>query len=164
MSVFRNKHLVVAMLVAPVLAILAWYALDILVGEKPRPAEEGRSYPLVEKPNCRYSSGSCGLKNADFELRLVTRASTVDRLVLMLDSEFPLEGIVVSLVSGGQEDEPPRAMQAVGSDGKAWSLDIARPDPERHRLRLAASANGAMYYGDVATKFTVQAMEEDPGE
>ena len=79
MSTFKNKHLVVAMLVAPILAILAWYAIDVLVGEKPRPAEEGQSYPLAEKPNCRYGSGACGLKNADFELQLSTRPMGPDR-------------------------------------------------------------------------------------
>jgi hypothetical protein len=46
-------------------------------------------------------------------------------------------------------------MQPRSGDGKAWSLDIARPDPERHRLRLVASAQGSLYYGDVATKFTL---------
>jgi len=62
MSVLKNKHLVIAMLVAPVLAVLSYFALDVLVGERPKPAEEGQSYPLVEKPDCRYASGHCGLK------------------------------------------------------------------------------------------------------
>ena len=42
MSVLKNKHLVVAMLVAPVLAVLSYFALDVLVGEQPKPAEEGK--------------------------------------------------------------------------------------------------------------------------
>jgi len=154
MSFFKNKHLVVAMLVAPVLAILAWYAIDALVGEKPSPAEAGQSYPLVEKPNCRYGSGACELGNADFELRLSTRSLGAGRVELELQSEFPLQGVVVSLVANDQEETPPQAMQLRSTDGTAWSIDIPRPDPERHRLRLAASAQGSVYYGDAATKFT----------
>lgn len=154
MGVLKNKHLVVAMLVAPGLAILAWYSIDALVGEKPKPAEAGQSYPLVEKPNCRYGSGACGLKNADFELQLGTRPLDADRLELTLQSEFPLDGVVVSLVADDRDERPPVAMRPRSRDGTAWSLDIARPDPGRHRLRLAASAEGSMYYGDVATKFT----------
>ena len=163
MSTFKNKHLVVAMLVAPILAILAWYSIDVLVGEKPKPAEEGQSYPLVEKPNCRYGSGSCGLKNADFELQLSTRLMGSDRLELMLQSEFPLDGVVVSLVANDQDEMAPEAMRPRSKDGTAWSLDIAPPDPERHRLRLAASAKGAIYFGDVATKFTVLEVTADKG-
>jgi len=155
MRVWKNKHVVVAMLVAPVLAILAWFALDVLVGEKPQPALEGHGYPLAEKPNCRYGSGACSLKNADFELELTTVALGEQRVALTLTSVFPLDGVMVALVENDQDDAPPVSMQPRSRDGTAWSLDIARPDPERHRLRLVASAQGSLYYGDVATKFTL---------
>ena len=154
MSVWKSKHVVVAMLVAPVLAILAYFALDLLVGEKPKPALEGQSYPLAERPNCRYGSGICGLKNADFELELSTAAVDDTRVELTLTSLFPLEGVVISLVENDQDDTPPVSMQPRSEDGRTWSLDMARPDPERHRLRLVASAKGALYFGDVATRFT----------
>jgi len=35
------------MLVAPVLAIMGYFALDFFVGETPHAAEEGQSYKLV---------------------------------------------------------------------------------------------------------------------
>ena len=159
MSVWKSKHVVVAMLVAPVLAILSYFALDALVGEKPKPAQEGQSYPLAEKPNCRYGSGRCGLKNADFELELSALELGENRVALTLTSFFPLEGVVISLVENDQDATAPESMQPRSGDGKAWSLDIARPDPERHRLRLVASAQGSLYYGDVATKFT---LPQDP--
>jgi len=155
MSVWKNKHVVVAMLMAPVLAILAWYALDLLVGEKPKPALKGQSYPLAEKPNCRYGSGACGLKNADFELELTTLELGEQRVALTLTSVFPLEGVLISLVENDQDAASPESMQPRSDDGRAWSLDIEQPDPDRHRLRLVASAQGSLYYGDVATRFTL---------
>ena len=161
MSVWKSKHVVVAMLVAPVLAILAYFALDLLVGEKPKPALEGQSYPLAERPNCRYGSGTCGLKNADFELELRTVALGETRVTLTLTSLFPLEGVMVSLVENDQDDAPPVSMQPRSEEGTSWSLDMVRPDPERHRLRLVASAKGALYFGDVATKFTTPAAPEE---
>ena len=66
----KNRHMTIAMLMAPVLAIIAYYGVNTLVGEKPHAAEAGQSYVLVEKPNCRHHGGTCGLKNGDFELTL----------------------------------------------------------------------------------------------
>ena len=160
MSVWTNKHTIVALLVAPVLAILGYFALDVLVGEKPKPALEGQSYPLAEKPNCRYASGICELKNGDFELRLGTRVLATDRVALTLQSVVPLEGVMVALVEGAEGDAPPVPMEPVGQDGLAWALDIPRPDAEHHRLRLAVSSGGALYYGDAATQFTL--LENPP--
>ena len=67
---FSNKHVLVAMLVAPVLAIMAWFAVDYFVAERPHAAEEGATYTLLAKSNCRYASGKCDLENADFELTI----------------------------------------------------------------------------------------------
>jgi len=159
MSVFKSKHVVIAMLVAPVLAILGYFALDTLVGEKPKPAMEGQSYPLAEKPNCRYASGRCELKNGDFELQLGARALGGDRVTLTLRSVVPLEGVMVALVESTDGDAPPVPMEPLGQDGLTWSLNMPRPEAERHRLRLAASSGGSIYFGDAATDF---ALLENP--
>lgn len=153
MSVLKNKHLVIAMLVAPILAVLSYFALDVLVGEKPKPAEEGQNYPLVEKPDCRYASGHCGLKNADFELQLVAEGLADDRVSMTLTSVFPLDGAMIALVSGDDDNATPAAMLPSGDDGLGWRAEMARPDPGRQRLRLVVSSAGSMYYGDVATAF-----------
>jgi hypothetical protein len=152
----KNKHLVTAAIVAPVLALIGYFGINALVGESPHAAEEGQSYQLVEMPSCRYSSGRCGLKNGDFELNLSTESLADDRLLLMLESEFPLEGVKVALVENEVDEKQPVDMRAMGEDGLAWSLEMARPDPERNRLHLVASANRSLYFGDVAMKFTLQ--------
>ena len=160
MSVWTNKHVIVALLVAPILAVLAYYALDALVGERPQPAEEGQSYPLVEKPSCRYDSGRCELKNGDFELMLVPEGQDAGRITLNLTSVFPLDGAMIALVDESGGDAAPVPMQARGADGLEWTLGMARPDPERQRLRLVVSSGGALYFGDVATAFTGQERSE----
>lgn len=164
MSVLKNKHLVIAMLVAPILAVLAYYAMDSLVGEKPKPAEQGQSYPLVEKPNCRYNSGKCGMRNADFELNLVTSDPGSGRIELKLESGYALDGVMVSLVRNGNDTTPPAAMRSASGDGRHWSLVLERPEPETDRLRLVASAQGSLYYGDVATRFTRPDSIDDPDQ
>ena len=65
---WKNKHVILAMLIAPVLAIIAWFSVDYFVAERPHEARPGASYPLVAKPNCRRLSERCDLVNEDFRL------------------------------------------------------------------------------------------------
>jgi hypothetical protein len=155
MSIFKNKHFVVASLMAPVLGLIGYFGVNALVSEKPQVAEAGKSYQLVEKPNCRYSSGTCGLKNGEFELTLDFERLESGRLLLKLESANPLEGVLAALVEKETENKSPVEMQLVDINRLNWQLEIERPDPERHRLRLVASANQALYFGDVAMKFTL---------
>ena len=160
MAGWKNKHVIIATLMAPVLAVIAYFGVNYMVGERPHAAEAGQSYQLVEKSNCRYASGSCGLKNADFELTLHFELLAGDRMLLKMASVYPLDGVLVALAENETDDRPPVAMQAVDAQGLEWSFTIARPDAENHRLRLVASAAGAKYFGDVALKFTLA----QPGE
>jgi len=154
-NILKNKHILTAVLVAPVLAILAYFAIDFMVSEPAQVAEAGQSYLLVEKPNCRYNSGNCELKNGNFELELRAESLDDNRLLLLLKSVFPLEGVKVALAENEADERRPMDMRPMGSDGLVWSLDMARPDPERHRLHLVAASGKSLYYGDVATKFTL---------
>ena len=155
MSFWKNKHLLLATLTAPILGLLSYFAVDHFVGEKPHAAEAGQSYLLAEKPNCRYGSGNCGLKNGDFELDFSFERPGNDRLLLKLESAFPLDGIMLAVGTSESEQGQPVPMQRTGDDNRAWSLEIANPDPESHRLYLVAAAGQSLYYGDVATKFTL---------
>lgn len=159
MTFLKNKHTIVAVLVAPVLAVLAWYAADLLVGEKPHAAKAGQNYELVEKPGCRWASGECELKNGDFELALTPEWVESDRLRLKLESVFPLEGVKLAMAGSELENVRPRDMRPLSDDGRTWTIELASPDPEVDRLRLVAAAGQSLYYGDAALKF-VQSSEE----
>lgn len=154
MSFWKNKHVVIATLAAPVLGLVSYFVVGAIFGEKPKPAEAGQSYRLVEKPNCRYSSGACGLKNADFELTLSYEPLGSDRLLLKLESENPLDGVKLALARNASDDSKPRDMRPTGDDGLNWSLDLPVPNPELDRLHLVASSMQSLYFGDVATRFT----------
>ena len=161
MSFWKNKHLLIDPLAAPVLGLVSYYGVGAIFGEKPKPAEAGQSYQLIEKPNCRYSSGQCGLKNVDFELTLSYEESGGDRLLLKLVSENPLNGVKLALVQNGIDEDQPMDMRLVGNDGLNWSVDIPRPDPERDRLHLVALSGQTLYFGDVATRFTATSTENE---
>ena len=152
MSVLRNRHVLVAALVAPVLALIAYFASDYFFGETPQVAVEGQSYPLVEKPSCRWESGYCGLKNNEFELDLLVREVDGETL-LLLESVFALEGVMLSVGREEAEGAQPVPMRAVDEEGHRWSLRLIVPAPGQDRIRLVAAADGSMYYGDVSTAF-----------
>jgi hypothetical protein len=156
MSLFKNKHMLVAGLIAPLMAVGAYYAVDLWVGEKPHAAEQGRSYPLVEMPNCRYDSGACGLKNNDFRLDIVANWLSDTRLSLQLTSAFPLEGVKLAMVTADTGETPPVEMQPASDDGLGWILEVDSRDPERDRLRLVAASTGSLYFGDASMKFTLR--------
>jgi hypothetical protein len=155
MNILKNKHLLAASLVAPLLALMSYFAIDYFVGESPHAAEAGQSYQLVEKSNCRYDSGACDLQNGEFRLSLSPEWGGEGQLLLTLRSEFPLEGVVISLVASEVDDNPPVNMQAISDDGLAWSVNLDNPVPGKDRLRLVASANQSLWFGDVALKFAL---------
>ena len=88
---FTNKHVVIALIVGPILAILAWIGVGQIAGEKAAVAVAGNSYPLVEKSDCRYESGHCKLENEDFKLVLLLEQRGIDTM-LVLQSAQVLEG------------------------------------------------------------------------
>lgn len=144
---FTNKHVVIALIVAPILAILAWFAVGQFAGEKAQPAAAGKSYPLVEKSNCRYDSGHCDLENEEFKLAL-----ELEGLALVLRSAHALRGVMVTVGHPGQ-DLPPQAMTAIDSEGLSWRYQLTAMPRTDDRIHLVASTAQNAYFGDVATLF-----------
>ncbi|MEC8427867.1 MAG: hypothetical protein VXZ35_05535, partial [Pseudomonadota bacterium] len=152
---FKNKHVIAALIITPILAVLGYFAVDALVSETPHAAKKGASYKLAEKPNCRYTSGMCGLKNGEFELKLTTNWLDGNRMRLHLSSVAPLDGAKISMVDDENDQQVPQDMLRNSEDGTSWIIDMNRPDREKSRLRIAVSSDGVLYYGDAGTKFTV---------
>lgn len=149
---FKNKHVVVAMLVAPVLSILAWFAVDYFISERPHAAKVGASYALIAKSNCRYDSGQCDLENGDFELTLRPTEIGESMITLDLESRFALLQATVGLVNNGIETEP-TGMVSTGTGATLWSTMLARPQNDESTLRIAVVAQGATYFAEVPIVF-----------
>lgn len=147
---FTNKHVVVALIIAPILAVLAWLAIGNLLGEQPHIAETGVSYPLVARSNCRYDSGRCDLENEDFGLSLHIDKS----IALVVSSEHPLRGVMVS-VSDASMQIVPSPMRAISSDGMHWRLQLQQLPHANDVIRLVAATEHNSYYGETSTQFIV---------
>lgn len=149
---WKNKHIVIALLVAPVLALIAYFAVDYMVAERPHAAVAGADYPLLAKPNCRYASGRCELQNGDVKLALsVTERDGRD--VLSLDSALPLADARVALATTQDDDPAPVRLAPEGRDGRRWHAELTGGlDPEQS-LRLVVVAGESRYYAEVTTAF-----------
>jgi hypothetical protein len=144
---FTNKHVVIAMLVSPVLAILAWFAVGHYAGEKPSAAAVGESYPLVAKSNCRYDSGRCELENADFKLAVELKG-----MELVVQSAHSLKGLMVAVGESGRELAP-TPMARSDSEGMSWRHQLKAVPTSEERIYLVASTAENTYFGDAATAF-----------
>ena len=156
-----NKHVITALIVAPILSVLAWFAVGSLVGEQAAPAQPGNAYPLVEKSNCRWASGQCDLENADFRVSL----QYTDNGALELRSAYPLQGAAFSVFDPAQDVSlPPMELRADDSRGVVWRFSAAGKPSPGQRIRLVATANGSQYYGEVGTAFAQAAASDIPGQ
>ncbi len=152
MQILKNKHLILAMFVAPLLAILAYFAVDYAVSEEPHAAQPGESYRLAAMSNCRYQSGLCTLRNGDVEMTLRARHIADSDIELSLDSEFALKNALLSVVYG-DADSPPVPMQSPDQHDAAFSAIIRLQDPEQSLLRLVVELSGALYYAETTAIF-----------
>ena len=145
---WKNKHVIIALLVAPVLAIIAWFAVDRMVAEEPQAAQPGGAYELVAKPNCRYASGECELVNNEFRLEFALADG-----VMTLRSSHALEAVQIATGDTPEAFGAPRAFAAVDADGREWTLAFGAA-PASGAMRVLVSAGGASYYAETSLAFT----------
>jgi len=159
MKFFTNKHIVTAFIVTPILAMGGWFAVDLVVKEKPHVAEAGQSYPLSAKSNCRFSSGKCDLVNAEFKSQLVV-VQERDTQFLTLSSSHALDSVNVGfrdLTSTTEEDEViPKPMQRIAGDMTSWSIEMpfGLHAMEEAELLIAMQAKGSLYYAETTMAFS----------
>lgn len=149
----KNKHITIALLIAPILSLIAYFATDRLVSEQPHSAQKGRSYKLVASSNCRYTSGLCDMKNGDFKIQFRALPTQGDHLQFILTSVFPLKGAKLSLVDQPEQNTAPIDMQPNNNQNMIWSITLPKPNAKQSRLRVAVQANDSVYYGETNTQF-----------
>lgn len=150
--IFTNKHVITALIVTPILAILGYFAVDVLVREKPHSAVDGGSYPLVAKSNCRYTSGHCEMKNGALNVRIDPQFNDDGTLTLTLYSNQPLQSAQFAVADMDQDNSQPTTWSATDAQGTQWSATIAVPQPKQH-LQLVVNASDSLFYGETGLAF-----------
>ena len=150
---WKNKHVIIALLVAPILAILAWIAIGQIAGEKAQVAEPGGAYPLVARSNCRWESGECELVNNDLKMTILPLELGAQYTRLALDSEFPLAQATFALLSNGNEVAANAEHDASPDAAARMTVTIpAFADPEA-MLRVAVMVHESLYFAEVPVVF-----------
>ncbi|WP_182027053.1 hypothetical protein [Vibrio rotiferianus] len=150
---FKNKHFIIALLIAPILSLIAYFGTDMALSEKPHAAKEGESYKLISKSNCRYTSGLCDMENGDFKVKFRSEKLTQDSLELSLHAAYPLEGVKLSVVDNQEQNAQPIDMTQTDQAGQNWSITLPKPASADSWLRVAIQSEGTLYYGETQTAF-----------
>ena len=151
---FTNKHIITALIVTPILAVIGWFAVDYAVSERPHAARGDASYELVAGSDCRYGSGQCTLRNGQFRVTVRASQPGAAEQALEVESRFPVDAVRVALATPG--DSPaPRDMIAAAEGGQSWSLPLRSPGDDA-RLLLVLIDGTTRYYAEVGTVFFQQ--------
>ena len=151
MHFLKNKHVILAMFVAPVLAIIAYFATDYIVSEKPHRAEQGRTYKLAARPNCRYPSGQCTLYNGDIEVSVRVEPVADTGIKLILTSTVPIAHGLASFADLDAESQPATLYRA--ADNASWNAEFDLTDIEQRTLRLALEISDSIFYAETPVVF-----------
>jgi hypothetical protein len=143
---FKNKHVLVAMVVAPILAILAWFATGMLVDEKAHTMKDGSLYTLNVKSNCRWESGNCTLKNEDIQID-ITGKYTAYTLELAMKSSVVLSDVKLAY----DKNNKPKSM-TYDKKTELWTgvLDLKH---KTESINAVVVINNTVFYAQIPTTF-----------
>ena len=150
---FKNKHMTMAMVVAPILAIVSYFSTDYIVSDLPIMAEQGETYSMTARPNCRYQSGQCTFRNGDLEVNFRLTEDAQGQQLLSAQSSRPLKGARIALVSPDQQSSEALALSMTDDAGEQWAVPINGSLDDKHELRIAMLANATTFYGSTETTF-----------
>lgn len=153
MNFFKNKHVITAMIVAPILAIASYYLVDLAVKEEPQKAVAGQAYKLIAKSNCRFSSGACDLENGNFK-STITVSQTDGEQILMLTTNNSLQQASVGFVTRDGQESGPFELTVNDAHKQQWSTDFSAPADDGTIVRIALSANDAHYFSETTMGFS----------
>ena len=152
MNILKNKHVILAMFVAPVLAIIAYFATDHIVSEKPHQAEQGNSYKLAAKSNCRYQSGQCTLHNGDVQVHVRVERVTDSVVKLIVQSNTPVKYALASLSETDAETQP-TTLYPAATEENTWNAEFNLVDVAKTTLRLVLEISDSMFYAETPAVF-----------
>ncbi len=151
---FKNKHVITSLIVAPILALISYFAVDYYVAETPHQAKEGQLYKMLAKPNCRWESGYCDLINGDLEISITSNNKSYGQNTLFAKSTVSLRGIKFAVVDQKGDISKPKSMNktmTINNELK-WSSSKIKIDKSDY-LQFVILAKDSVFYAEVPAIF-----------
>ncbi|AYQ57115.1 hypothetical protein BTHERMOSOX_1477 [Bathymodiolus thermophilus thioautotrophic gill symbiont] len=153
---FKNKHIITSLIVAPILALISYFAVDYYVAEVPHKAKQGQAYKMLVKSNCRWESGVCDLINGELKINITSDSQTYGLNRLFVDASNNLRGIKFAVVEAQNKTSEPYSMTALNAAYTAWQssqINVTKSD----YLQFAISVNESVFYAEIPAIFIYKA-------
>ncbi len=135
------------MIVAPILAIMSYFATDYIVSEKPHIAKDGKIYKMRVNSNCRWESGKCTIDNEDVEIDIIG-ARTNNLLALDVSPNVLVNSIKVAF----DGKNTPKDMEVNKNNSLKWGVSLPLKN-ESKMLNFAIVINRSVLVVQVPTIF-----------
>jgi hypothetical protein len=142
-----NRHLKVAFMVAPILAILGYGGADFYEESK---ADETKIIQLKQEGHCDIINESCVLKSGEFKVNISDEAG-----VTVVNSTFPLDTATLFLVD--KHDEMTAYPLGMKKSPYYWRSNtplrsFVSNKGDSYKLRLIAKIKGGQYISEFYTQ------------
>ncbi len=135
-----NKHTKLAILVAPILAVIGYIASDYYVEYQ---ANQPKIFQLTQQDTCSISEKKCLLISGDFKINIYN-----ERNKTILNATFPLDEVTLFVVDNSNNAQP--YAMSVKDNPYYWQTEVLLV-PEQ-TLRLIAAIKGSKYIAEFQAK------------
>ncbi len=136
-----NRHVKLAVILAPLLAIGAYITTGILLEEKVQ-EQPGADKAMALQPDCHLLTKVCELLHREIAAN-ITIEEKEGRQLVYLATSIPIRGALLSV-----GDEKPSPMLSRGT-AKGWVLELQRPVVENDVIRLVLAGDKNRYFAEI---------------
>jgi hypothetical protein len=142
-----NKHIKIAFMIAPILAIAGFIAADYY---KENAAYQDKIIPLIPEGHCDIANKSCVLISGEFKINISDRDGVTE-----VNSTFPLDSATLFLVDKSDQMTPyPLGMK---KSPYYWRSNtplgnLLANQGDSYKLRLILKIKGGQYIGEFYTQ------------
>lgn len=136
-----NRHVKLAIILAPLLAIGGYILTGIYLDDKIK-AQPGVDKPLTLQPDCHLLTGVCELLHREIAVNAAIEEKDGKQL-FYLSTSTPTIGVLVAF-----GDKPPLPMLSRG-DMKKWVLEIQKPVVPGGQVKLVISGGKNRYFAEI---------------
>lgn len=144
-----NRHLKVAFMVAPILAVIGYIGADYYDEHQ---ASKDKIIQLVPEGHCDIINQSCVLQSGEFKVNVSDEAGVTE-----VNSTFPLDSATLFLVDKTDKMTPyPLGMQKSPYywRSKTALRSLIKQKGDSYKLRLIAKIKGGQYISEFYTQTT----------